>query len=198
MNDQIPVESKTLRNSVQHNIGENIIGKVTQSMPQPTLQQHEYVSAYQTTYSTADGKEISYIQYAFDAMVECGPIFVSNILNAESLQRAVIKMKEDFAPIVVRYLLELANYFIDKHLKKLSEILKIFISSESVVWQFYKHCSTKYKHCTIQFLESRAKDILISVENYFRSLSTNLNYLYKKKCRHCKGYFCITPLTMST
>lgn len=123
-----------------------------------------------------------------------GEAIVKNVANGESFENILRVMGETVAPNVFDFIMKLTKTFLDEIHDELTELLKFFISTESVIYRMMKAVLIDYRDKTFQFIEAHASQILQTVQRQFLSLNPSDNNNPRKKCKDCEGYYTIHPL----
>ncbi|EDW79328.2 uncharacterized protein Dwil_GK25321 [Drosophila willistoni] len=217
LNDQVRTNAADLRASAQHNVGPDILGQVSQDIPQsyetgsgtgnrpntqyrlftpnPTMQDPGLEPAnyapgvYALELSTIVIKGVRFL------LSDYGTALFEHIYNAESFEYAIRRMANELSPEVFNHIMNLTKIFVENLLDDLTSVLKFCISSESVLYQILEEVLKHYRNnLQLEEIQNYTSDILRSVYDYFQSLNPNSYPGLLTKCKHCAGYFHVSQL----
>lgn len=223
LNDQLVINTAELRASVQHNVGPDILGQVTNPIPE-TLNaargnktaaggitgrvftgsaagqtEPTTLDTPESTSSWAEGVRALRLSSLIVNGVELvlskygAPLF-ERIINAESFENALLSLADNLKEDMMNYILNLTALFMSMFWKQLNTVLKFYISSESVLYRIGKHILDNYRHLTAEQIERYTERILNAVEDYFKSLNPNSFPDLLTVCKICNGYYSICQL----
>ncbi|XP_065360613.1 uncharacterized protein pst [Calliphora vicina] len=223
LNNELPVDTAALRQSVQHQQGPNILEQVARPIPS-THNSDTYTTQTpkmaRLLYSTGTIEQaidinqdplnpnnnsqniISILRNLAVALPngviiflkQYGDLFMKNITDGYKFQDVILSMADNFQEQVLRFLMKLAQDFIERFLDEIHRVLKLFIPTESVLYRMVKHVLENYKDLSYEYIANKGNEITAAVKRYFLSLNPNNPYELSKKCPDCNGMFYICQL----
>ncbi|EDV43380.1 uncharacterized protein Dana_GF18460 [Drosophila ananassae] len=123
-----------------------------------------------------------------------GEAILKNVVNAESFENIVRVVAESVVPNVFNLIMNMTETFLNLMLKELTELLKFFISTESVLFRMMETVLNDYREKSYQFIEAHTLPIMEKIKRQFLSLNPSNYIIPRKKCEVCDGYYTICPL----
>ncbi|KAH8302224.1 hypothetical protein KR044_004186, partial [Drosophila immigrans] len=221
LNGQVVTNTAELRASVQHNVGPDILGTVTNPIPEshqgsgasanrPNLQGRFFAgSAGITDPTTLDTQDNTsnfaegvrmlrlsslVINNVVIGLSEFGDRLFTRIISAESFETALLSLADNLKPEVVDFVLHLTETFIDMFWDNLNCLLKYYISSESVLYRIGVQIMDNYRYSTLEELQIYTGNIITAVNEYFMSLNPNNFPGLLSECKVCKNFYSICEL----
>ncbi|KAM8710835.1 hypothetical protein ACLKA7_017462 [Drosophila subpalustris] len=225
LNDQMVINTAELRASVQHNVGPDILGQVTNPIPEsfnaarggggnPTtasgitgrvftgstgLTEPTTLDTPESTSSWAEGvgalKASTLIVNGVElTLSKYGASLFDHIINAESFETALLSLADNLREDIMNYILNLTDLFMSMFWEQLNTVLKLYITSESVLYRIGTHILDNYRHLSAEQIERHTQEILHAVEDYFMSLNPNSFPDLLTVCKICNGYYSICEL----
>ncbi|XP_030385152.1 uncharacterized protein LOC115632232 isoform X2 [Scaptodrosophila lebanonensis] len=214
LNDQVKVtNTQDFRANVQHNVGPDILGQVTEPIPRGYEGAGRTGSGYARVLfrnpTSLETPETTNMDAAVRALRDCsisfacgialnlkeyGDVIFTNILNAESFENLIGNMVERFAPEVFDLIMKLTRTFMESIRDDLHSVLKIFISTETVLFKMLEYILTIYEEITYELIKSKFDSILRAVKDHFLSLNPNNYNGLLIKCDKCMGFYNICKL----
>ncbi|XP_055911333.1 uncharacterized protein LOC129945548 isoform X2 [Eupeodes corollae] len=190
LNDEVQVQSGDLRSSVQHGVGENILGKVSQPIPDShqTIPNQETLNILtQNAFYENTNTIINYCKTAFQI---ASPL----ILNSETLQDCVKNIIEKVGEKIAIFIIEKSNEFIVKYGRTIENFLKTKLHLEDVVWHLYKKCEQSFRTFTIETIQTNIQLIFEQLIAFYEEMSNESSTSQKIKCKICKGFYQICSI----
>ncbi|ALC43551.1 CG7730 [Drosophila busckii] len=221
LNDQVQTSGAELRASVQHGVGADVLGQVSQPIPNS---HHSHgagsVKAAAASFmgpsrllgpgpnlleSTPDNKKYALgvlvlrissvvINGVVVALKNYGESIFEHIINAESFETVLLSLADNLSPEIMKYILFITETFMDAMWEELNTVLKFYISSESVMYRIGKTILDKYRNYTAEQLYLVYDHIFNTVKDYFLSLNPNSFGNLLTKCTVCEGFYKICSL----
>ncbi|TMW51893.1 hypothetical protein DOY81_003022 [Sarcophaga bullata] len=224
LNNEMPVETATLRQSVQHGVGPNILEQVSQ--PIPTTHNSETFTtatppAARLLYATGTTRQnIDNLQDPFldnintssnsiailgnlaimlpngllIMLTEFGTEFMKRVVDGENFQDVILSMADNLRPETFQYLIKLAQQFIENSLMNIQKLIGIFIPTESVLYRMLKHVLDNYTDLSFENIAKKRNEILQGIKNYYLSLNPKNPTKSLQTCPVCNGRFFITNI----
>ncbi|XP_062129833.1 uncharacterized protein LOC133841408 [Drosophila sulfurigaster albostrigata] len=225
LNGQVVTNTAELRASVQHNIGPDILGRVTNPLPESFqgsavggnnaglrgnnagrvftgsagMTESTAFDAPENTRNYADGVRILrlsslVINGVAIALSQFGDDIFTRIINAESFENALLMLADNLSDNVMRFVLNLTETFMHIFWDELNDLLKFYISAESVLYRIGTHILDNYRYLTIDQLRLYTGEIIQAVNDYFTSLNPNNFPGLLTKCKVCNHFYNICDL----
>lgn len=217
LNDQVKTSGAELRASLQHKVGPDVLGQVTQPIPEsynvggnngkrftaparllspnPTLVDQTDM----TNRNYAEGVNVLRLSSLMIngvslVLSKFGASIFEHIVNAESFETTLLSLADNLPEDVMRFALNMTEIFMDNLWEELHEQLQFYLSSESVLYRIGTHILDKYSGLSVMQLSHMFSDILIAVKEYYLSLNPNRFRGMLTKCKECGGYYKICDL----
>lgn len=190
LNDEIQVNSGDLRSSVQHGIGDNILGKISKPIPDPhqTIPNQQAVNNLTNiAFSENTNHLINYVQTALKI---ASPL----IANAETFQDCLRNIIINVGENVAKFLIEKAKEFIKSYGRDVELFIKTALHLEVVLWDLYKKCEENLLSITVENIEERVQWIYEQLLSFYESLSFENAVSKKIQCDFCKGFYQIVQI----
>lgn len=189
LNDEIQVKTSDLRNNIQHGVGENILEKVNQPIPDahPTIPNQEIVNILTDKAFSQDFQELIYY-------FEIGLKIAVPIINSESLQDCIRALILKVGEEVATFLIKKAQEFYDWYGSKLEQILKTSLILEKLLWDLYIQCEKHIRDLTIYSIEKNVEFIFSCLLSAYEKMSFVNPRIQKIKCDVCQGFYQICPI----
>ncbi|KAL9873398.1 uncharacterized protein ACN2A1_014480 isoform 1-T2 [Glossina fuscipes fuscipes] len=131
---------------------------------------------------------------AMISLSEFGERFNNHIIDSVKLNGLIEYLCSNLSEETVRFLLKLAQSFIENYAKRIENKLKMILTTESVLFHIFKYCHNKYKE-NLNFENLRHKRDDIVTNTYFTLVPMDETDEVKKiKCQNCKGFYSISDL----
>ncbi|XP_064541431.1 uncharacterized protein pst isoform X2 [Drosophila montana] len=217
LNDQVKTSGAELRASVQHKVGPDLLGQVTQPIPEsynvggnngkrftaparllapnPTLV--DQTDMTNRNYAEGVGVlRLSSLMVNGVSLVlsKYGQTIFEHIVNAESFETVLLSLADNLPEDVMRFALNMVEIFMDNLWEELHELLQFYLSSESVLYRIGTHILDNYSGLTAKQLSDQFSEILIAVKEYYLSLNPNRYREMLTKCKECGGFYDICAL----
>ncbi|XP_062129834.1 uncharacterized protein LOC133841409 [Drosophila sulfurigaster albostrigata] len=215
LNGQVITNAADLRANVQHNIGPDIIARVTN--PKPETFQGSRTSGNNAAFRSSrflngpirmrqrktngendccEGLHPT-CELAAEAVLVlpelCDEKSGESIISEESYNTLLL-LSDKFDDDTMHFVLQLTATFLKRYRDGLHEKLQFYISSESVLYRIGTHILDKYRSFTVEKLEMIEHKIMDAIYEYFISLNPN-NYRGKlNRCDVCKNFYKICEL----
>uniref|UniRef100_A0ABK9MKE9 DUF4781 domain-containing protein n=1 Tax=Glossina morsitans morsitans TaxID=37546 RepID=A0ABK9MKE9_GLOMM len=129
---------------------------------------------------------------AMISLSEFGEHFNKHIVDSAKINGLIEHLCSNLSEETVRFLLKLTQSFIENYAKRIEGKLKMILTTESVLFQIFKYCHSKYKeNLNFEYLRLKRDEIATSI--YFILVPTDETDEAKKiKCEICKGFYSIS------
>lgn len=226
LNNELPVDTGILRQSVQQNQGPNILDQITQPIPQshnsdthttttPTaarllfstgdIRQNtdtvqdpfSYNNSLQTStnlMSILRNLAISLPSGAVIIISQFGEIFLKNIADGQKFQDVILSMADNFPEKTLKFLIGLAQKFIENSLDDILKVLRLFIPTESVLYRMVKHVLDNFHDFSYELISTKGNEIENAIRTYYLSINPNNNPNLLKQCPDCNGKYYICAI----
>lgn len=231
LNNELPVETAALRQSVQHQKGPNLLEQVTKPIPSTYNSGETYSTqtpneakllfsngagniiqqglSFQETFNEQPTSQpAGHLKRALNNLVislssgsviylrDFGEQFLGNISDGQQFQDVILTMAENLPEKTLRFLLKLTQEFIEKKMHEILQILKIFISTESVLFCLIEEILKDYNsNLSYEFISSKYNEILQKIRSYYLSLNPNVtNRETLTQCLQCGGKYVVCNL----
>ncbi|XP_023298631.2 uncharacterized protein LOC111681138 [Lucilia cuprina] len=223
LNNELPVETSVLRQSVQHQKGPNILEQVSQPIPSThnsdtyTTQTPKMARLLYSTGNVEQNIDMNQdplnppkrsqnaiailpnlavgLPNGIVIMLELyGKMFLDNIADGYKFQDVILTMANHLQENVLRYLMELAKTFIENFLIEIERVLSLFIPTESVLYRILIHVTKNYSDLSYEYISKKGHEIIMSIKKFYLSLNPNNPHGLSKKCPVCQGMFYICQL----
>lgn len=222
LNNQVATNTAELRASVQHNVGPDILGSVTNPIPEtatsagvrggagrtftvPTSwsSSGSGTGAAASALDTTDGNGNNWnalrlstlvINGAGIALQKYGTHIFERIVDGDSFRNTLLALADNLPEETMRFVLTMMELFMDCMWDELRTVLKFFISSESVLYRLGCTILDDYRYNTLEYIQDRVIEILQSVKDYFLSLDPNNFPDLLTRCKICSGFYSICEL----
>lgn len=218
LNNQVVTNTAELRASVQHKAGPDILGRVTNPIPKNSNVAAGFsgtgilngpISLRSGSGSSAtisqDGNDGS--QTVMDirlcslvingttiVLKKYGQYIFDRIVDGESFETTLLSLADNLRQETMEFVLEILDIFMDCMWEKLYEVLRFYISTESVLYRIGCIILDKYRYASLQYIKDCLIEILQSVNDYFMSLNPNSDLDLLTRCKICSGYYSICEL----
>ncbi|XP_018784935.1 PREDICTED: uncharacterized protein LOC108966469 isoform X2 [Bactrocera latifrons] len=207
LNNDVAVNTNDLRNNLQHNKGSSVLNSVTKPIP-TTHSEVNAVSNSKLLIVNVNNKGDSSAQPSAVAIGMGSIVLPNNILislseygtrlyeiiaNTGSFDDIITTMADAFSQQTFEFLMKLAQEFVETHLEKIRNTIKIFIPAETILYRIFLYVENNCASQTYAFLHTKKQEILRSLNIYFNSLNPN-SYLNKIRCDICGGSYSICNL----
>lgn len=175
LNNELPVDTGTLRQSVQHQQGPKILDQITRPIPSnhnsdtyttqtPKAARLLYstgkvelnIDANQDIINDINGQSNNSIMQLCNLSLilpsglqiflkDFGEQFLNNIADGYKFQDVFMTMAENFPEKTFNFLMKLAQDFIENFLEEIKQTIKIYIPTESVLYRILMIVLDKYK-----------------------------------------------------
>lgn len=227
LNNELPVDTGTLRQSVQHQQGPNVLEQVTQPIPSshnpdnaPLKYDTSTTKSARLLYANleeghgtltdvaslgSDEKhktldkllKFGVIVLESGAMVQFrkyGETFLNNIADGHNFEDVILSMANNFSEELFNLVLNLTKTFFDLFLQEINSALKIYISTESVLYRIMKQILQNYANMAFEQIRLHDMDILLAVKTYYLSLVTQSDTDQLLRCKDCNGFYFMCTL----
>lgn len=221
LNNQVATNTAELRASVQHNAGPDILGSVTNPIPEsvssagvrggagrtftaPTsLSSLSVADAGVSSLDTIDGAGNNWNALCLSTLVINGGVIVlekygkhifERIVDGDSFRDTLLSLADNLPEETMRFVLQMLEIFMDCMWDELRTVLKFFISSESVLYRLGCTILDDYRYRTLDYIQEQLVEILQSVKDYFMSLNPNNFSDLLTRCKICSGFYSICEL----
>ncbi|XP_054732558.1 uncharacterized protein LOC129240652 [Anastrepha obliqua] len=202
LNNEVSVNAKVLRNNVQHNQGPNVLNTVTQPIPESHPEANAAINSRllpsnnlnQLPQSSDIGiAAIVLPNSVLIPLAEYGKKLSDIIANSNSFEDIITTMAEAYTENAFRFLMKIAQEFVEKMLDSIRTKIHIFISAECILYRIFLHCQEKYIDQSYEYLADKKDSILNAIKEYFQSLNPNSD-TNLTKCDICIGSYSICTL----
>lgn len=221
LNNQVATNTAELRASVQHNAGPDILGSVTNPIPESvssagvrggagrtftvpmSLSSSSGVDAGVSSLETIDGAGNNWnalrlctlvINGVGIALQNYGTNIFERIVDGDSFKDTLLSLADNLPEETMKFVLTMLELFMDCMWEELRTVLKFFISSESVLYRLGCTILDDYRYRTLDYIQEQVVEILQSVNDYFMSLNPNNFPDLLTRCKTCSGFFSICEL----
>uniref|UniRef100_A0A1I8Q4C6 DUF4781 domain-containing protein n=1 Tax=Stomoxys calcitrans TaxID=35570 RepID=A0A1I8Q4C6_STOCA len=126
---------------------------------------------------------------------QCEESFLQNIVDGESFEAVILSMAQHLSEQTFKFLLDLAQLFINDMLDDIVRVLGFIIPTESVLYRILEFVSSNYKDFSYNFIVEKGDEILVHIKNYFSSLNANCTNKNKLvQCTECEGHYFVCAL----
>ena len=224
LNNELPVETATLRQNVQHRVGPNILEQVSQPIP-TTYNSKTFTTATPASarllYSTGTTRQnIDNLQDPFldnsntnsnniailrnlaimlpngvlVMLEKFGIQFMEKIVDGQNFQDVILSMADNLCPDTFKFLIKLAQQFIENLLMDIQQKIGLFIPTESVLYRMLKQVLDNYTDLSYEHIVKKRLEILQGIKNYYLSLNPKNPTNMLQACPVCQGRFFITNI----
>ncbi|XP_055840814.1 uncharacterized protein LOC129908383 [Episyrphus balteatus] len=190
LNDEVHVNSGDLRNSVQHGIGENVLGRVSQPIPSShqTIPNPETVNIlYESAFSENTNNLINYCQTAFQIS---SPL----ILNVETFQDCVRNIITKVGEQAAQFLIKKAKEFIELYGESIEHFIKTKLHMEIVLWDLFTKCKENLLTFTTEALQNNMLRIFEQLKSFYQNMSFESSTAEIFECKVCQGFYQICSI----
>lgn len=217
LNNQVATNTAELRASVQHNVGPDILGSVTNPIPEtptsaggagrtftvPSSWSASGAGAAASALDTTDGNGNNWNALRLSTLVingagielqKFGTHIFERIVDGDSFRNTLLGLADNLPEETMRFVLTMTEIFMDCMWDELRTVLKFFISSESVLYRLGCTILNDYRYKTLEYIQDQLIEILQSVRVYFLSLDPNNFPDLLTRCKICSGFYSICKL----
>lgn len=220
LNNEVKTTGAELRANLQHNKGTDVLGKVTQSIPESHkvngqismpasalrgdawLKQPIPTLTNQVENSNSKyGEGIDVLRLSslvcngvMITLDSYGPSIFEHIVNAESFETALLSLGDILSAEVMKYVLSMTEQFMRDNWQDIYNVLNFYLATETVLYRIGVHILDNYAEYSIAELKQYFSEILSAVRDYFLALNPNGGTQEHKKCDVCPGYYRICDL----
>ncbi|XP_016966673.1 uncharacterized protein LOC108035520 isoform X2 [Drosophila biarmipes] len=118
-----------------------------------------------------------------------GKTLRDHIVSLESFELLITSMAEHLEPEIFKLILQLTQTFVENTREEMSQLLKYYFSTESVLYQIICSIRKHYPSWNFNEIKEQSSEILRRLRYYFASSDPNSRSEFLKKCEKCTGYY---------